>query len=97
MHKIELKLNNIFRSNVQTEAFLSEIDDQIYDEMFRLKRLLFLNKSFLFLEESQSLIEDLFVNMNMTFTLGKLLCINEYFGKRGLSRITRYYPKIKSP
>lgn len=88
LKQIELKLNNLNQIKNQNQ-YLASLDIELSNEMYNLKRFLFLNKSLVFVEEEQSRVEDLFRDINMTFHIGKLICINEYFGERGLSRISR--------
>ncbi len=87
--QLEIQLNEL-NSSKNGKYNLKELDDEIYNETERLKKILFLNKTYVFLEQDQSKIEDYFKQVNMDYCVGKLLCINTYLGKRGLSRITRY-------
>lgn len=65
-----------------------EIENLIYDETFNLEKIILLNKTMIFLDESCK-VENLFNKMDYLCTAGKLLVIqNEYFGKRGLNLIS---------
>ncbi len=75
--------------NGKLDDLIMEIEDLIYDETNRLERIIFLNKTMIFLEENNSKLNDCFNKMNYLTSAGKLIFItNEYFGKRGLSNIT---------
>jgi len=84
--QLELKLNKLNELKLEDNYF-DELEYDIYNESYNLKRVLFLNRSVVFMCPSETLVEDLFKEMNMDYAIGKLLCLNEYFGRRGLSKL----------
>ena len=77
-------------NNEDFSSYILDIEDLIYDATVYLERTLFLNKTMLFLEEKTNKVDKLFSQMDDSSSAGKLLLItNEYFGKRGLTLITR--------
>ena len=77
-------------NNEDFSSYILDIEDLIYDATVYLERTLFLNKTMVFLEEKTNKVDKLFSQMDNSSSAGKLLFItNEYFGKRGLTLITR--------
>ena len=77
-------------NNEDFSSYILDIEDLIYDATVYLERTLFLNKTMVFLEEKTNKVDKLFSQMDNSSSAGKLLLItNEYFGKRGLTLITR--------
>lgn len=77
-------------NNEDFSSYILDIEDLIYDATVYLERTLFLNKTMVFLEEKTNKVDKLFSQMDDSSSAGKLLLItNEYFGKRGLTLITR--------
>jgi hypothetical protein len=77
-------------NNEDFSSYILDIEDLIYDATVYLERILFLNKTMVFLEEKTNKVDKLFNEMDNLSSAGKLLFItNEYFGKRGLSLITK--------
>ena len=77
-------------NNEDFSSYILDIEDLIYDATVYLERTLFLNKTMVFLEEKTNKVDRLFSQMDNSSSAGKLLFItNEYFGKRGLTLITR--------
>lgn len=65
------------------------IEDNIYDEIFKLEKIMFLNKTMIFLDELTTKVDLHFSKMDYLSSAGKLIFItNEYFSKRGLYSIT---------
>ena len=77
-------------NNEDFSSYILDIEDLIYDATVYLEKTLFLNKTMVFLEEKTNKVDKLFSQMDNSSSAGKLLLItNEYFGKRGLTLITR--------
>ena len=75
----------------KTTDNLQDIKDSIYDEAYKLKRILFSNQTIEFIQKDDCLIKNWFSEMNMDISVGKLLIINnQFFDKKGLSLITKY-------
>lgn len=86
-------------TNQLDEYLIKEISDLIYDQITKLQKVLFLNKSVIFLDRSkcyhmadnnntdeESENKNLFDEMDPDTTVGKLICINnEYFGQRAIN------------
>lgn len=75
----------------KTTDNLQDIKDSIYDEAYKLKKILFSNQTIEFIQKDDCLIKNWFSEMNMDISVGKLLIINsQFFDKKGLSLITKY-------
>ncbi len=91
---IEDKLNNlVYREDV---IDLSEI---IYENIYKLEKIIFQNKTITFIDKLQCKLYELFNEMDAKIAFGKLLVVeNYYFGKRGLNFLTRkFYLKENFP
>lgn len=75
----------------KTTDNLQDIKDSIYDEAYKLKKILFSNQTIEFIQKDDCLIKNWFSDINMDISVGKLLIINsQFFDKKGLSLITKY-------
>lgn len=91
IESIEFKLNLLTTQSeniddIETE--LDNLDDQIYDEAYKLQKIIFMSKTLAFFDENNCKIKNYFGSSGRT--TGKLIIIkNEYFGKRGLFSIKK--------
>lgn len=75
---------------------IQELDDLVYEELTRLERIIFLNKTIIFLDSSKykgtnqiNNYSKIFSKMSK-FTVGKLIIvIDDYFGERGVNLIKK--------
>ena len=74
------------------KATVNSYREMVYDEAFKLKKILLQNQTIEFIEVKESLVRNLFSKMDMNVTIGKLIIVkNQSFDKRGLSLITKYF------
>lgn len=79
---IKTILNDLSETNLKSKEVVQEISDLIYNESIKLERVLFQNKTILFIRRDNSL-EHLFTKTNPNTTFGKLIMVNNaYLGKR---------------
>ena len=82
----EKSLFEAIKSNKQES--LQRVKELIYGYTFKLERIVFRNKTLIFIERSKSKHEHLFLKMNPCTTAGKLILVtNEYLGRRGLEML----------
>lgn len=82
---IETKLQNL-----TTKEDAKEINELIYDNVYQLEKIIFINKTITFVDKKICKLCELFNEMDVKITFGKLLIVNnQYFGKRGLNFLTK--------
>lgn len=90
IQSIDLKLSKLEKEVYQettheTAAELEKLENEVYDETFKFEKIVFMNRTVVYLDKNNSKLENYFENMNPKTTIGKLVVVkNEYFGKRGL-------------
>jgi len=62
----------------------------VYDEIFKIEKIIFLNQTLMFLDETKCKIKNLFNKFTSKSSAGKLLVIrNEYFGKKSIDYLQK--------
>lgn len=76
--------------NLKSKEDVNEINELIYEKLYELEKIVFMNKTITFVEKSECLISELFSEMEVKVSFGKLIIVtNEYLGKRGLNFLTK--------
>lgn len=75
--------------NLGTRDF-SRLEDLIYDQKYKLEKMLLMNQSLIFIARDQCRLDDLFAKMDLNVTFGKLILVqNEYYGRKGVDYVLR--------
>lgn len=78
-------------SNDSDEDSFLETANLIYEEIYKIEKILMMNKTLVFLDKSNWTDTSLFDFMNNRISFGKLLCIqNEYFGSQSIGILKKY-------
>jgi hypothetical protein len=87
---VNRKLNELNSQADKNEAF-QNIDHLLDEEIYKIEKSLFCNKTMIFLDKNKCELKALFNKMNLNVTLGKLIFItNEYFGKLSIETLKRF-------
>lgn len=74
----------------QEEDSFVEITNLIYEEIYKIEKILMMNKTLIFLDKTNWTDTSLFDRMNNRITFGKLFSIqNEYFGSQSIDLIKK--------
>lgn len=86
-----LKNQNVeYKDIIEEEIYvqIQEINDLIYNKSIQIGKILFMNKTVVFIDKKSCKNQKIFEDMNEKTTVGILLIIhNEYFGKKGIELI----------
>lgn len=97
---IQRKLTDAVKQEKNAEIF-NDIENQLDDELDKLEKFLFCNKTLIFLDKQKCELKSLFSKMNLNVTIGKLIFVtNEYFNKDCIEqlkhKVDMNYPNLKS-